>query len=214
MDYARFFFRHDLAEPGGDALLALENNWRGSLAENSSVEGTLKLWQAIEKTHGPLGDNWRLEMHLMRAYYDAYTRQRLLRETRLQQQALGRLRSAGRLGAAEAIRLAQADLASATTACLGDAAASDPRALATARALGDHLAQSLYREAAEHARAAVVVARAHDRLSETFGPYNPQALAARALAQLEATSPAFLRAYLAGLEDLASLRQLPEPKRR
>ena len=114
MDYARFFFRHDLAEPGGDALLALENNWRGSLAENSSVEGTLKLWQAIEKTHGPLGDNWRLEMHLMRAYYDAYTRQRLLRETRLQQQALGRLRSAGRLGAAEAIRLAQADLASAT----------------------------------------------------------------------------------------------------
>jgi len=112
-DYARFFFRNDLAEVGGDALLALENNWRGSLAENSSVDGTLKLWQSIEQSYGPLGDNWRLQMHLMRAYYDAYIRHRLIHETKLNQQALARLRNAQKLGASEAIRQAKAELAKA-----------------------------------------------------------------------------------------------------
>ena len=110
-DYARFFFRHDLAEAGGDALLALETNWRGSLAENSSVDGTLKLWQSIEQTHGPIGGNWRLQMHLMRAYYDAYTRHRLIHETRLNQLAQATLRNARNLGVAETIRQARAELA-------------------------------------------------------------------------------------------------------
>jgi hypothetical protein len=107
-----------------------------------------------------------------------------------------------------------AELDTAAATALGEAGKADPRAETTARALGDRLAQTLYREAADHVRAAVTVARAHDRLSDDFGMYNPQALAARALAQLEATSPVFLRHYLAGLEDLAALRQLPEPKRR
>ena len=112
-DYARFFFRHDLAEAGGDALLALETNWRGSLADNSSVDGTLRLWQAIEQAHGPLAGNWRLQMHLMRAYYDSYTRHRLIHEIRLNQQAQARLRNAQKLGAVEAIKQARAELAQA-----------------------------------------------------------------------------------------------------
>ncbi len=111
------------------------------------------------------------------------------------------------------IRLPES-LDEAVAGTLGEAGRADPRAEQTARALGDRLAQTLYREAAEHVRAAVVVARAHDRLSDDFGLYNPQALAAHALAQLEATSPAYLRHYVAALEDLAILRQLPEPKKR
>ncbi|MCK6576014.1 DUF2894 domain-containing protein [Myxococcota bacterium] len=106
------------------------------------------------------------------------------------------------------------ELDEAAAGTLSESGKADPRAEQTARALGDRLAQTLYREAAEHVRAAVVVARAHDRLSDDFGLYNPQALAAQALAQLEATSPAYLRHYVAALEDLAILRHLPEPKRR
>jgi len=87
-------------------------------------------------------------------------------------------------------------------------------ALPELRTVGDQLARALFREAADHARSALVVARASDRVAETVGPYNPDALAARTLALVEALSPGYLRATLAGLEDLAALRRLPEPKRR
>ncbi|MCA9540912.1 MAG: DUF2894 domain-containing protein [Myxococcales bacterium] len=89
--------------------------------------------------------------------------------------------------------------------------------LSEARAVGDHLARALFREAAEHARSALVVARAGDRVPAETGPYNPEALTARVLALVESVSPTYLRAYLSGLGDLAALRQLPEarrPKRR
>lgn len=82
------------------------------------------------------------------------------------------------------------------------------------REVGDRVARALYQEAAQHARSAVVVARAHDRLSDDFGHYNPQALVARVLREAEALSPNYLRALLGSLEDLAALRHLPEPKRR
>lgn len=90
-DYARFFFRSDLANPGADALLALETNWRGPLATNGSVSSTIILWELLASQLGDTTANWRFEMHLMRAFYDAYTRQRLLNETRLEQDALALL---------------------------------------------------------------------------------------------------------------------------
>lgn len=94
------------------------------------------------------------------------------------------------------------------------APAHAPETLPELRAAGDQLARALFREAADHARSALVVARAADRLPDAVGPYNPEALSARALALVESLSPGYLRATLAGLEDLAALRRLPEPKRR
>lgn len=85
-----------------------------------------------------------------------------------------------------------------------------PQPMPELRALGDRLAQALFREAADHARSALVVARAADRLPEQAGPYNPEALSAQALALVEGLSPGYLRAYLTGLEDLDALRRLPE----
>lgn len=93
------------------------------------------------------------------------------------------------------------------------ATADRPDDVAELRVVGDQLARALFREAADHARSALVVARASDRVAETTGPYNPEALAARALELVEALSPGYLRATLAGLEDLAALRKLPEPKK-
>ena len=50
--------------------------------------------------------------------------------------------------------------------------------------------------------------------STQVGPYNPISLAGRALSLSASLSPDYLQAYLAGLEDLSALRQLPEPSRR
>ena len=63
------------------ALLALEKNWEGPLASNGAVDGTLASWQRLETEAPALQGNWRWQQALFRAYYDAYTRHRLLRET-------------------------------------------------------------------------------------------------------------------------------------
>ena len=45
------------------------------------------------------------------------------------------------------------------------------------------------------------------------GPYNALSLAGRALSLSASLSPDYCQAYLAGLEDLVSLRALPEAKK-
>ena len=46
------------------------------------------------------------------------------------------------------------------------------------------------------------------------GPYNPLSLAGRALSLSASLSPEYLQTYLTGLEDLSTLRRLPEPSKR
>ncbi len=110
IEYARYFFRSDLAEPAADALFALETNWRGSLADNGSVDGTLRQWQQLEVKLPVDRRDWRFDIHLMRAYYDAYTRHRLLYETELERQALETLRQASYNGVGPALKNARAIL--------------------------------------------------------------------------------------------------------
>jgi hypothetical protein len=87
IEYARVFFGADVAEEAADGILALERNWRGPLAANGAVEGTLERWQRLEREHPELAGNWRWQMCLVRAYYDAYVRRRLLNETTLEAEA-------------------------------------------------------------------------------------------------------------------------------
>jgi hypothetical protein len=115
VQYARFYFGPDVAEAAADGLLGLENNWRGSLALNAGVDGVLALWQDLERRHPRLADDWRFQMHLMRAYYDAYTRHRLLHETRLEAEAMAALAGAERIGAQAAMDQARAILRKAQT---------------------------------------------------------------------------------------------------
>jgi hypothetical protein len=51
------------------------------------VDATFSLWQQLEREAPHLRDNWRWQLCLLRAYYDVYTRHRLLYESRLEQQA-------------------------------------------------------------------------------------------------------------------------------
>lgn len=97
-DYSRFFFGPDLAEATADGIAALERNWQGPLAENGGVEATCTFWKTLETDHPTLSTNWRWQLFLLRAYYDTYTRRRLLSEQRLENKANEVLGSADAVG--------------------------------------------------------------------------------------------------------------------
>jgi hypothetical protein len=103
IEYARVHFGPDVAAEAADAILALERNWRGPLAENGSVEGTLATWQGLEKRAPQLAGNWRWQLCLLRANYDAFVRRRLRHETALEKRANAVLLEAGRRGSEKAM---------------------------------------------------------------------------------------------------------------
>ncbi|MCC5932055.1 MAG: hypothetical protein JJU28_22610 [Cyclobacteriaceae bacterium] len=106
-DYANFFFGKELSKSAASGILALERNWDGPLAANGGVEATFSFWQNLEKQFPALRqNNWRWQMLLMRAYYDVYTRRRLLYEEGLEKKANAILLQAGELGAQESMQMA------------------------------------------------------------------------------------------------------------
>ena len=110
-DYSRLFFGNEYKETGAQAIADLEKNWRGEVTGNDGIDITLRQWQSMEK-NAPLKllQNPRFQMGLIRAYFDDYTRQRLIYETELEQQARRALASAGISGAIKAMRNAEAIL--------------------------------------------------------------------------------------------------------
>ncbi|MBE9466321.1 hypothetical protein ACFP1I_24860 [Dyadobacter subterraneus] len=86
-EYARFFFGKNIDNAVASGIEALEQNWKGSLAENGGVEMTYQFWKNLESTNPKLKDNWRWQMLLLRGYYDEYTRLRLINEQELEKQA-------------------------------------------------------------------------------------------------------------------------------
>ena len=108
--YSRYYIGGGSGDIDGFAqgLLALEQNWRGPLLTNSSVETTLQQFQDLEKRAKPeVLQNWRFQQALYRAYYDAYVRSRLIYEMALEQQALSRLRIAREIGSLAAVAQAE-----------------------------------------------------------------------------------------------------------
>jgi hypothetical protein len=87
IQYARFFFGPDIAESAADGILAFEKNWVGPLTTNPGVDTTLGLWQQLEKMKPELKGNWRWQLCLLRANYDAYIRHRQRYEARLEDEA-------------------------------------------------------------------------------------------------------------------------------
>jgi len=111
-DYARYFVGPAFAEGVAQGLLALEQNFRGPLLSNDQVLLTLQQWQYMEKNApGYVLSNPRFQSGLIRAYFDAYTRHRLIYETHLEMQARNILEDATKTGAATAIKQAMNMLA-------------------------------------------------------------------------------------------------------
>ncbi len=87
-DYSRLFLGADITEAAAQGIMSLEQNLRGALLTNEKVEQTLRQWQQIESKAAPeLVKNFRFQMCLLRAYYDAYIQRRLIYEKALETQA-------------------------------------------------------------------------------------------------------------------------------
>lgn len=119
-EYTRFLISPDLTEGVARGLLALEENLVGPLLVNDGVEITLQQWQALERTASPaVLANYRFQMGLLRAYFDALIQRRLQHETWLEQQAREILENAGQSGSLPAFEAAQNVLNQATTEPVG-----------------------------------------------------------------------------------------------
>jgi hypothetical protein len=113
-DYARYFIGPDYTESVAQGLLAQERNITGPLLTNKAVMNTLYQWQDMEAiASGTVMANFRFQMGLLRAYYDAYVYQRLVYETELERKALEILSVAENSGSLKAIREARATLSQA-----------------------------------------------------------------------------------------------------
>jgi hypothetical protein len=110
-DYARYFIGPDFTEGVAQGMMALERNIRGPLLTNDGVMTTLHQWQDMEKNApDEVLSNFRFQMGLLRAYYDAYIYRRLIYETELEQKALEILSQAAEKGTNYAIPEAKAVL--------------------------------------------------------------------------------------------------------
>jgi hypothetical protein len=115
VEYGRYFIDQNHGEAVADGLLALEENWQGTLRTND-VEKTLAHWQNIEsQLPDAAKTNWRLELALLRANYDVYLKRRQIRHAQIEQEAKDILRKATTIGADSAIAHARAMLAQVNT---------------------------------------------------------------------------------------------------
>jgi hypothetical protein len=98
-EWARWFISPKHETEIAQAVLDLEEDWRGPLLPHASVGDTLRKVQAMElAATPPMLLNWRFQQVLYRAYYDGLVRERLLYESGLEQQAIERLQEARRTG--------------------------------------------------------------------------------------------------------------------
>ena len=96
-EYARYFIGPQYTDNVAQALMALEQNFRGPLIANQQVQRTLQQWQDMEKTASQhVLSNPRFQSGLIRAYFDAYIQRRLIYETSLERQARNILENAGK----------------------------------------------------------------------------------------------------------------------
>jgi len=115
-EYSRYYIGEEYTEDFAQGLLALEGNWRGPLVANESVYTTLQQFQRMESDAAPrVRLSWRFQQALFRAYYDAYTRSRLIHETDLEERAMDLLRQAGVIGSLTAMNGAETILNRALT---------------------------------------------------------------------------------------------------
>ncbi len=112
-DYSNYFVSARLRDDLAQGVLSLEGNWKGPLLANANVETTLAQFQDMESSATPEElEDWRFQMMLYRAYYDAFVRRRLITETEAEEQALGVLAEIHRMG----VRPNQIDVGSSASA--------------------------------------------------------------------------------------------------
>lgn len=119
-DYTRLFLSPDISEAAALGIAALENNFEGALISNTQVGRTLQQWQKLEENATPeLIKNFRFQMCVLRAYYDAYIQRRLQYENSLETQVKDLLADANAQNISLAILQAKQLLLKATQEPIG-----------------------------------------------------------------------------------------------
>jgi hypothetical protein len=107
-DYGRYFLGEGVGEDVAEGMRMLEANLKGPIRENDGIDKTLDKWLDIERKGGEgLRTNWRFQMHLFRACFDAYVRARHIVEMEYQKEAYAALGRAGTDGVPAAIQAAR-----------------------------------------------------------------------------------------------------------
>jgi len=70
-EYGKVWFAPELAKDVATGLRMLEANWTGPILENEGIPKTLAVWEDIAKRTPDFENNWRAQMYLFRARYDA-----------------------------------------------------------------------------------------------------------------------------------------------
>ncbi len=102
-------------KPRRMALWRSRRTGRGRSQRTPGVDSTLAVWQQLEKLKPELKDNWRWQLCLLRANYDAYIRHRQRYEARLEDKANQIMAQAEKRGADAAMDAALAVLKRAET---------------------------------------------------------------------------------------------------
>ncbi|NBU29191.1 MAG: hypothetical protein EBS42_13545, partial [Caulobacteraceae bacterium] len=115
LDYARFHFGAEAAEEVAEGILALERNWAGPVEENGGIGLTLRHWTALERRLPGRSADWRWQLLVLRARYDAWQKGRKAYEQGLERSAMEILRQAPAIGPDSAMRRALARVQEAVT---------------------------------------------------------------------------------------------------
>lgn len=105
-DYARTFFPKVAASTMETLLRGLENNFRGPIEHNLSIQKILELALNILKMPDAIKNNWRLQMYVYRAVYDGFIQVRYMKESSWYRKALYTLAQAETEGASKSLESA------------------------------------------------------------------------------------------------------------
>jgi len=106
-DYVRLFISPDHDDEIAQAILSLEQNWVGPLASNDTVLRTLRRFQCIEAAMDRQAkSSYRFKLAFIRAYYDAYIQERLIRERSIERDVYASIDACDRVGSLQAIKQA------------------------------------------------------------------------------------------------------------
>ena len=114
-EYGKVWFGPALARDVAKGLRMLEANWKGRVLENKGIPKTLAHWEDIAKRVPDFDTNWRAQMYLFRARFDANVQAEARAQQGYEEQAYAALKKAKRIGAAAAIEEARRALAQADT---------------------------------------------------------------------------------------------------
>jgi hypothetical protein len=112
-DYGKVFFRTGEAALVAKGLRGLEENWKGPLLENDSVQSTADLWRGLLSQDRNLELNWRFQMYLFRSLFDVLIQGRGKLEAEYEKEAYRHLSTVPEVGVAKAIEAARTALAQA-----------------------------------------------------------------------------------------------------